>query len=279
MWKIFCACYPNEFRQVLPFFRIAVDEPHFQMRDYLNLVNSTDCDWATQLVIGTEYAFIPELVEVSNVANLVSLEMFTGKSVPYLTNDVNQAVSTVDDRVIRSWTELIDSSGAFRHLRILKLYKQPHITAASFHFFTEFPSLEYCIVAMCDGLTSESAIQVAEEHGWQICQDKPVGAVYDFSHELLNLWKSWRKKVPDGLIPSSLPKDIPVLEFVVGLKQERLVASSSSVHVFRRDPTKTRERSKRKFEEQMPARGDRKQKKPTVKDRGRDLSGVLGEFM
>jgi hypothetical protein len=278
MWKIFCACYPIEFRQVSPFCRMTVDKPSFLMRDYLNLVKSTDCDWATQLVLWTEYAFTPELVKIADVINLVSLEVNTGMTVAYQDENINEAISTVDDRILRTWTELIESSGAFRHLRILKLNAQRHLTTASFRYLSRFPSLEYCIVAMCDALTSKSAITAAEAHGWQICQDKPKGALYDFSERRVELQMKWRDQVPDGLIPPSLPKDIPVLEYIVGQMRERL-AVGSFVYVFRRNRTNTSETNKRKPEDRLPPKGGRKVKKPAMKGRGKDLSGLLGEFM
>lgn len=279
MWKIFCVCYPTEFRQVSPFCRMTVDRPSFLMRDYLNLVKSAGCDWATQLVIWTEYAFTPELVEIADVLNLVSLEVNTGTTVAFQNDNINQAISTVDDRILRTWAELIESSGAFPHLRILKLNEQRHLTKAAFLYLSKFPSLEYCIVAMCDTLTSKSAITAAEAHGWQICQDNPTGAIYDFSERRVDFRTKWRDEVPASLIPSSLPKDIPVLEYIVGQKRERL-AVGSFVYVFRRNRANTSETNKRKpdTEDRLPLIG-RKARKPMMKGRGKDLSGLLGEFM
>ncbi|CRG85311.1 hypothetical protein PISL3812_02410 [Talaromyces islandicus] len=277
LWKIFCTCYPNEFRQVSPFCRMTVDKPSFLMRDYLNLVKSANCDWATQLVIWTEHAFTPELVEIADVINLVSLEVNTGTTVAYQHDNINQAISTVDDRILRTWAELIESSGAFRHLRILKLNEQRHLTETAFLYLSKFPALEYCIVAMCDALTSKAAITTAEAHGWQICQDKPTGAIYDFSERRVDFPTRWRNEVPASLVPPSLPKDIPVLEYIVGQRRERL-AASSFVYVFRRTHTNTSERNKRKPEDRLAPIG-RKARKPTMKGRGKDLSGLLGEFM
>lgn len=255
---------------------MTVDKPSFLMRDYLNLVKSTDCDWATQLVLWTEYASTPELVQIADVVNLVSLEINTGTTV--VTGDIDQAASTVDVRILRTWAELIESSGAFRHLRMLKLNAQRHLTPASFRYLARFPSLEYCIVALCDGLTSKSAIAAAETHGWQLCRDKkPKGALYDFSERRVEFQMRWRDHVPDGLIPSSLPKNLPVLEYIVGQMRERL-AVGSSVYIFRRNRAIMSEANKRKPESTLPSRDGRK-KKPAMRGRGKDLMGVLGEFM
>lgn len=255
-----------------------MDKPSFLMRDYLNLVKSTDCDWATQLVLWTEYAFTPDLVQIADVVNLVSLEINTGTTVTHQHEDIDLPVATVGDRILRTWTELIESSGAFRHLRILKLNAQRHLTTASFRYLSRFPSLEYCIVAMCDGLTSKSAITAAETHGWQICQDKPKGALYDFSERRVEFQMRWRDQVPDGLIPPSLPKDLPVLEYIVGQMRERL-AVGSSVYIFRRNRANTSDVSKRKPEDRLPSKEGRKSRKPAMKGRGKDFSGLLGEFM
>jgi hypothetical protein len=130
---------------------------------------------------------------------------------------------------------------------------------------------------MCDSLTSKSAITAAETHGWQICQDAPTGAIYDFSERRVDFPTTWRNEVPAGLIPPSLPKNIPILEFIVGQKRERL-AAGSFVYVFRRTRTNTSETNKRKPEDRLPPIS-RKARKPTMKERGKDLSGLLGEFM
>jgi hypothetical protein len=264
------------------------------MRDYLSLVKDDACSWATILSLWTEYALIPELVEIAQIHNIISLEINSTLRFAALDESRSQAVATLNDRILRTWSELSQTSGALKHLRVLKLYGQKDLSGITFEYISAFPSLEMCVVAQSDGLTSLAATRVALEYGWSARQERERADIFNFSkphgsqrtHEPSVKWEdhndSWQ------LVPPTLPEDIPLLEFTVGQKwiwprndidivtfyRERkdcMAMTNAGIKKRRRDTT-------------TGGMGDhgtvpKKAKQPSMKNaRQKDLTGLLAEF-
>jgi hypothetical protein len=294
MWKILCASYPTEFRQTSPYCKKIVDNPRLSMRDYLSLVKDDACSWATILSLWTEYALIPELVEIAQIHNIIALEINSPLRSAALDESRSQDVATLNDRILRTWSELAQTSGALKHLRVLKLYGQKDLSGITFQYISAFPSLEMCVVARSDGLTSLTATRVALEYGWSARQERERADIFNFSkphgsqrtHEPSVKWEdhndSWQ------LVPPTLPEDIPLLEFTVGQRWEwprndfdivffyrerkdRMAMTNAGIKRRRRDTTTC-------------GMGDngtvpKKAKQPSIKNsRQKDLTGLLAEF-
>jgi hypothetical protein len=224
---------------------------------------------------------VPELVELADVTNLVSLEVNTsmsGRDTPELQS---QEVVSLSNRILRTWSELAETSGAFKHLRVLRLYQQRDLTEQSFGYLSRLPSLEYCVLAMCDRMTQKSAIKTASSQGWNIIEDFPDQVTFQFSplavSKNLDGGTNWRDR-PDGQIPASLPADIPTLDFSIGQRHEKLRGDVIIMH--RKDAHKG---NKRSLSDTVSSENDRgaqkKTRKPVMKQRGKDLSGMLADFL
>jgi hypothetical protein len=257
------------------------------MRDYLSLVKNDACSWVAALNLWTEYAWTPELVEIANVNNIISLEINSPLRYDVLDEHQSQGVVTLNDRILRTWSELTQTSGAFKHLRVLKLYGQTNLTGITFRYLSAFPSLEMCVIALCDGLTSRSAAKLAGAYGWLLRHDRELEEIHELSkpgsqrrYEPGIEWEDCKNS--KRLIPPTLPKDTPLLEFTVGQRWERPRNNFELVVYYRDGIDKKAEIKKRK--DCIFAVGDgemvpKRAKKPTLKNTGqKDLSGLLAEF-
>ncbi|KAE8556550.1 hypothetical protein EYB25_001251 [Talaromyces marneffei] len=270
MWKIFCAAYPVEFRRLSQHCESWVGSPRYSLSGYINLIKSSNDSWATKLNIWTEFARVPELVEVAHVTNLISLEVNTsisGRNTPELQD---QEAMLLNDRILRTWSELAETSGAFKHLRVLRLYHQRDLTEHSFCYLSNLPSLEYCVLATCDRMTQKSAIDTARSQGWVVVENISDQTIFQFSSlassKNLGGETKWRDH-PDGQMPASLPSDIPVLEFSVGQRHDKL--RDRDIIIMRRKYT--HRGNKRSLVDAVPSENDggapKKTRKPVMKQR------------
>ena len=282
MWKIFCAVYPVAFRRLRQHCESWVESPRYPLSDYIKLVKGSNDNWATRLNIWTEFARVPELVELADVTNLVSLEVNTCRDTPELLLQQDQEVVSLNDRVLRTWGELVETSGAFKHLRVLRLYHQPELTEQAFCYLSRLPALEYCVLAMCDRMTEKSAIKAARSQGWTVIEEVPDQEMVRFSplatSKNLVGESKWRGDRPEGEIPTSLFSDIPILEFSVGQRHEKLRDHDIFI-MYRKHAHKGYKRSLVDIVSSGNDHAQKKTRKPVMKQRGKDLSGMLADFL
>lgn len=280
MWKIFCAAYPVEFRRLSQHCDSRVGHPRYSLSGYISLVKSSGDSWAARLNIWTEFARVPELVELADVTNLVSLEVNTSS---HLLELQDHEVASLNDRIIRTWSELAETTGAFKHLQVMRLYQQRELTEQSFRYLSKLPALEYCVLAVCDRMTQEYAIKAARSEGWNVLEDVPDQKILQFSGRPSSKNRrgriKWRGDRLDGHLPASLPSDLPILEFSVGQRHEKL-RDRDVVVMQRKD---THKGNKRSLVETTSTENDqgaeKRTKKPVMKERGKDLSGILADFL
>lgn len=141
-------------------------------------------NWGTVLTVGTQLGTVSEFVDVGNiVGNLVALELHPGslsvqqqlqQQEGMLTPD--KPVASLSDRIIRAWSELARTSGAFAHLRVLRLCNQVDVSGlAVLRFLRLFPALRVVIIRGCPkvaALLSEkgnSGTNLDDElEGWRV---------------------------------------------------------------------------------------------------------------
>jgi hypothetical protein len=286
MWKVFSAAYPAEFGKVSKYYEMAIDLPKLPTRDYLGLVGNDACSWVVDLAVCTEYARTPELVEVANVKNIIALEVNTPLQTLLVLQDEEIEIAALSDRIIRTWSELAGTSGAFKHLRVLKLYGQQNLSGIVFQYFNSFPSLRVCFAAHCRGFTSQAAVELARTYGWQV----ETGGERWIGESLHSHHGSGSELSADGdpkkMISPSVHRDIPVLRFKIGPRANQ--TSDLQRTVFWRqglDETGDMSRGiKKRRDTDLAADEGRKEsrkrsKKPIMKNtRNKDLSGLLAEF-
>lgn len=286
MWKILCTVYPDQFRQVSQYCRSGVRCPSFPLTGYVNLVQSLDCSWVTSLNVWTEFARVPELVNLADVTNLVSLEVNTPTTPLETPGHENQEVTTLNDRILRTWSELAETSGAFQHLRVLRLYGQRDLTGDSFLYLSKLPSLEYCVLALSPRIMRSSALSSASSQGWftEDGSDHPMLklSVCD-SSKAFDDQQERQVNHLDDQIPLSSLKKTPLLQFSVGNRRENM--RGCEVIVLRRKLDSHRNLAKRQkrglIETALPQvdrASQKKARKPAMKQRAKDLSRMLAEF-
>lgn len=273
MWKLFATAYPLLFRERSRYRSMKIEGPKMPMQDYFGLVKNDSLHWRLVLTVATEVARVPELVEITTLRNIVALEIFSSQHVPVISDDTEVSVTTLNDRVVRTWSELARSSGVFAHLRILRLYHQRDLSAVALHYMKAFPSLTFVIVHDCPGLTSKFSNDCTQVDGWEVADIPDL-------LESTRLYSCYTRAmdIGDEEGQSTMDKDIPVLDFQVG----------QAIH---QEDKRSRGRSerlclRRRIEADVPepvtkkARLDgSKRQKAVMKDRKGNLGAVLGEMM
>lgn len=257
--------------------------PKYPLSGYIKLVRDPNNSWATKLNLWTEFTRVPELVELAQVTNLVSLEVNTSISgIQSSSEPEDQEVVTLNDRIVRTWSELAESSDAFQHLQTLKLYRQRNLTAQSFAYLSRFPVLEYCVLAMCDFLSEKSAVKRAESYGWKVedVSDPKIAQFNQFNQFTphASLAGQQGKTTGQDQLDISSYGGRPVLEFTIG--QRREMVRDREVIVLRRVRSRGTKGNKRNLVDVSTEqdRVQRKPRKPIMRERGKDLTNMLAEF-
>lgn len=275
MWKLFVTVYPRQFRERSLYRSMKIEGPKMPMRDYLGLVKSETLSWRLVLTVAAEFARVPELVEITILRNLVALEIISPPRVKALPDDTEVSMTTLNDRVIRTWSELAQSSGAFAHLRILRLHHQKDLSAVALRYMKAFPSLRFMVIHNCPGLTSNFSDDCTDADGWEIA-DIPELVESTSLYNCYTVVKDLEEKDP-----STMSEDIPVLDFQLGQTTHRVDRRSrirsQPILCLRRGSSETDTpqpvSKKVKLDEKNPSR------RAVMKERGGDLGGMLGELM
>ncbi|KAF7597491.1 hypothetical protein BBP40_003738 [Aspergillus hancockii] len=284
-WKLFATVYPVEFRQISQYHSMKIEGPRLPMQAYLELAKSDSLKWQVVLTLASSFARVPELVEISSIRNLVALEVTTSPQAETPSDDTDTPVTALNDRIIRSWGEMVQASAAFAHLRVLKLCHQ-NLSGVVLRYLHTFPSLQVIVAYDCPGIhsmfTNSSAM-----HGWE-SRPGPKGwapAVYELYQTSL--------ADTDGCQPPTLSLDSPVLDFQIGeFKQttKRVPRNVKIVYLYRMEgPGRTpAEKSALHVPTKRPREGvstlGEPQRRPgpkraVMKDRkAKDLGDILGDF-
>lgn len=285
MWKLFATAYPVEFRQISQYRSMKIEGPRLAMRDYLELVKSDSMKWQVVLTLATSFARVPELVEISSIRNLVALEVATPPHVGAPTSHTETPVTALNDRIIRSWRELVQTSGAFAHLRALKLCYQD-LSGVVLRHLCAFPSLRIIVAYGCPGIHSMFT-NGSERDGWE---SRPVQ-----EGQPPALYELYQTSFADmGVEPSALDRESPILDFQVGQTNQtlkRVSKNAQTLYLYRttaaiRTPA---EQSEPRIPTKRPrgevsAPGERQErpapKRAVMRNRPtKDLGEILGNFL
>lgn len=259
------------------------------MRDYFGLVRSDTFRWRLELTVATEFATVPELVEITTLTNLIALEIISPPHAQAISDDTESPMTTLNDRILRTWSDLARASKAFTHLQIMRLYHQNDLSTAALRYMRDFPSLRFIIVHNCPGITSKLSDDCTEINGWEIVpipQLTKSPRLYDCYTAMMDLGEEGDKSVMD--------EDIPVLDFQIGQtihrENKRIEARTQPICLKTcRTRTKTETEIPEPVTKKAKLNDERKQidldtrnktKRAVMKDRkGKDLGGVLEELM
>ncbi|KAI9731436.1 MAG: hypothetical protein M1818_007826 [Claussenomyces sp. TS43310] len=167
-WRIFSELLSKDEASSLGLlrYRQAISCPKSPLSAYITPLTSTSFDFITSLSIAAPFT-VPEFVHLSNLTNLGTLEI-TGVTYPRISSESDlvsdDVSSSVTDRVVRAWSHAALENGAFKVLRVLKLYQHEEVTDAVLGYIEAFPALMLFEVQDCH--FSESTIRYAADLGW-----------------------------------------------------------------------------------------------------------------
>jgi hypothetical protein len=292
MWKLFNTAYPANFSKVAPYYPMLIEYPKMPVRNYLGLIQNDALHWGVTLTLMTGFARTPELVDIANVKNICGLELSTAGGSSVILSEADVQIAALSDRIVRAWSELARTAGAFQHLRVLRLSGQQGLSEAIFSYFRFFPSLRVVGVADCGELVTEAAKELAAMYGWEIKSKqrrRRRDGEAEGSGSLDTLFKCYQENMSrddDGSMKpgTSLQPDLPVLDCQIGPGCGQRRQSGMTVFVRDRidpgmvDPAV----QKRRRTSPVPnheADQQAKVRKPVLRNiPGKDLMGLLAEL-
>ncbi|OAX85239.1 hypothetical protein ACJ72_00399 [Emergomyces africanus] len=283
MWKIFTTVYPQDFREISPYYSLKTSTKKMPLQDYYRLIHSPSLSWGTVLAISTDSVDLHGLVEISKITNLVALDITTplpAKSPVKQDDDI--PITTLTDRVLRSWGELALAGVAFKNLSVLMLHLQSAITLRIFSYLDQFPSLEVLIVVSCPQLADHSLKSVGQQHGWST---RRVNAANKSLYECYTHYITSADSIDTGIAPEI--RSLPLLEFSLAAPDAKEYKKKhKSVWLYRqiKNSNAGRSNKKRITEHEGDVITDnnvkrRQRSKPTPKgQKSMDMAGLLAEF-
>lgn len=254
------------------------------MREYLDSMKSDALSWGVALTLFTAFASVPELVEIESVKNLVALELNASSEPETLVNDkTTMPMAGLNDRVVRTWSELAESGAAFAHLQVLRLSYQEHVSRVTLQYLRSFPSLRLLVVYNCPSLSSLFNDNQTIE-GWQPVVDHSThleaayasGEIYGY----YNFIRESEERNP------SMDRNTPILGFQIGREIRRPSKSRNTPEVYLKRQKPQNRHQEQEDASEPPAKRPRQASGPRAARRGtmkarraKDLDGVLGDLI
>jgi hypothetical protein len=163
MWKIFCQLRNRDEATLGTLrYREVIESPRSPLEIYTSPLTSASFEFITILSITTAFN-LRDLVKLSEIPNIGVLEIVR-------TSGTVQCI--VSDRVVRAWSLAALNDGAFKVLRILRLWNQLDVTGKSLSYLKAFPALGVYDVRGC-GFDFRSRTD-AHLLGWKPTVDRSV---------------------------------------------------------------------------------------------------------
>ncbi|KAL0939474.1 cbs domain-containing protein [Colletotrichum truncatum] len=223
-WKIFSKFLLTEDdEKTLSLYRYRqhICQPTESLRHYLRPLESHSFDFVAHLVIAGGCSFSEnELLALANLKNLAILEIIQPP------DDLRAVFPIVDDRLIRSWSEMNDP---FPLLRILRLWSDESTSMHSLKYVSKFPSL---IVYDINAARSDwkGAADSALDEGWEMAE--PLHGPHDSLLWYLMLFDSVEESKPRQLQGLARNIDEGLINFCQSSSQPIKFVSAQEVPSF-----------------------------------------------
>ncbi|RDL31931.1 uncharacterized protein BP5553_09333 [Venustampulla echinocandica] len=145
-------------------YRHAIETPKSPLQMYSTSLTSSSFDFISSLSITTTFP-LPDLVRLSKITNLGVLEIINVPGTEARPAHPRAIPGAVSDRLIRAWHFAALNEGAFKVLRILKLWHYVELSSKSMVYLNSFPALALYDVRGCS-FDSCSKID-AKRFGWK----------------------------------------------------------------------------------------------------------------
>ncbi|KAK2763815.1 hypothetical protein FQN54_009433 [Arachnomyces sp. PD_36] len=296
-WKIFATAYPSEFRELSQYHCMQLNQRAMRIPDYLGLLRSESLAWGTVLTLSTEFTGVSDLVGISSVVNLVALNISYFKPPKSAPIPEDREIITLNDRIIRSWSEQARTGTAFRHLRVLMVRGQHDLSDGLFRYLDSFPALIILVVAGCEQVTSDAAKKTAERYGWAEGNKWPCSEYLPAKYRSLADCKTiydayfncfaFANNNLGGNAKYPFDSGTPILDFI--MEPTKPHRESKKIWFFRQNPlgpvNARPETKKRKIgdsgDKGRSGHGNKNKgpRNPAMKRRGgKDISGLLADF-
>lgn len=302
MWKIMARAYPQRFRQLSPAYCLDIRSPKLPVKLYMDMMNNGPCNWHAVLGLSSYYATVTDLVAIGNMKNLVALDIYALGRSDRKPDDIDEDYGCgLDDRIVRSWVEVAESSGSLQHLRMLRIFNQPQLTTQALWMLERLPHLQLVVIGQCDAFTKEmkqstkgnkGAVQLG---GWVARRLNSPGNENEACRidTQLNAYRSLlgtehgSSRIPGRSFTEKgseqqEPKQAPILQFALSTpsqandpeRMRALAYNKAAEFVFlTRAPFHEKKRA-------PPEAIPKNQNKRVMKDRGvRDMGDILSDFL
>lgn len=274
MWKLLVTAYPSRYREISRYRLMKIEGPRMPMRDYLNQIKSDTLHWGVALTLFTSFASVPELVEIANVKNLVALELNTSSELETFSNETDLPMTALNDRIVRTWSDLA-ASGAFAHLRVVRISHQKQVSPVILRFLRSFPSLRLLVICDCPNVARLYKKSSKAIEGWQPVDIPIDDDDSDAAHD--KLYGCYRASFTDN--EDTKAPDVPILSFQIGREMRRSTNTPSfdTIYLVRQDHPEQQGTSEPAAKRQkVPGKHSRATMR---KHKGRNLDSVLQEFL
>ncbi|KAJ5625640.1 hypothetical protein N7510_001949 [Penicillium lagena] len=296
MWRILATKYPQHFCQVSSGCRLHIRRPLQRMADYTDLIKSNAYCWRAILTIETMCASqTSDLLNLASIKNLVALEINNERGSLSDESGNKRVLPEITVGLVRGWIELAQSSGAWQHLRFLRIRGHQELPPSTLRPLLELPQLQKVVVYDSENISREIHQRRKEKQqgsvnieGWEVqrldwlWRDHGEDVALANLRPLVDMYKASLQKTdtPAGLL------DVPILEYQLSddlysdphgvAYRARYKAKQIAVLTRPSVDSKGKTKNKRATPRQPPSQPQAK--RVVMKDRGGDLAGMLGEM-
>ncbi|OMP85924.1 hypothetical protein BK809_0002136 [Diplodia seriata] len=152
IWRIFVRAYPDERHAFQETRKIPLlnSTAHYAFDEIVRQVTAPNFEWVTHLTLQDPRLSKHDWAKITKIRNLGALTI------------LGPCSDSLDDRVVRGWSEAAKDGHVFSKLRLVFFICQPYITTRSLGFLRTLPALTLCNLTGCDVDPDQ-----AEDLGWR----------------------------------------------------------------------------------------------------------------
>ncbi|KAJ5818667.1 hypothetical protein N7474_004258 [Penicillium riverlandense] len=296
MWRILATKYPQHFYRVSSGCRLHIHRPLQRVADYTDLIKSNAYCWRAILSIETKYASqTSDLLNLASIKNLVALEINNERGSLYDEDGNRRFLPEITVGLVRGWIELAQPSGAWQHLRFLRIRCHQELLLAVLRPLLEFPQLQTVVIYDCENISREIH-QLRKQkqqgppniEGWEVqrldwlWRDHGEDVALASLRPLVDMYEASLQKTdnPAGLL------DVPILEYQLSEDfysdphgvAYRARYKAKQIAVFTRPSVDSKRKMENKRAAPRQPQSQPQAKRVVMKDRGGDLAGMLAEM-
>lgn len=296
MWRILATKYPQHFNQVSSVCRLHIHRPLQRIADYTDLIKSNAYCWRAILTMETTYASqTSDLLNLASIKNLVALEINNERGSLCDEHGNRRFSPELTVGLVRGWIELAQSSGAWQHLRVMRIRCHQELPPAALRPLLELPQLQTVVIYDSENI-ARKIHQLRRQkqqgsmnlEGWEVQrldwlwkehgEDVALASV----RPLVDMYKASLQKTdtPAGLL------DVPILEYQLsddfysdlhGVAY-RARYKAKQIAVFTRPSVDSNRKTESKRLASRQPQSQPQAKRVVMKDRAGDLAGMLDEM-